>query len=465
MTQITFVNHASFIVDTGDVRMIMDPWIEGRVFHEGWELLAPTKFRYDDFRSITHIFFSHEHPDHFFPPNVKRIPEDARKNIEVLYQETADRKVAKFCREAGFAKVTEIPPGRWVKIADDVEIWNEPLGTHWAGDSWLAVRTKDATILNLNDCGVAEKDARAIKEKIGRVDLLATQFSYAAWQGNPADDERRRENARDVLRDVESQIRVLEPRWVLPFASFVWFCAEENFYLNADMNKIRDVAKLIDGAGANPLVLSPGDSWTIGETHDPLPALEVWEKLASEIGRPDIRPPVKRPTIAAKTLIEDAAGFRKRLFDVSNAFLVRAYLAYDSYRNDRRFGVPRWKGLLGLFSMMVRPVAFWVTDLDMALMFDVSHGLTPAPIAPESCDMKLSSAALDFCFKFPFGGETLQINGCFRENDKFKSVPPWSYPGRFFLFTRLARRVDLGYRLTWRRVIGSVLSRFRLAKE
>ena len=91
MTKIEFVNHASYIIEHGGIRLITDPWIEGTAFNEGWSLIEPTHLQYTDFKDITHIWFSHEHPDHFSPPNLKSIPEELRKNITVLFQYTKDK--------------------------------------------------------------------------------------------------------------------------------------------------------------------------------------------------------------------------------------------------------------------------------------------------------------------------------------------------------------------------------------
>jgi len=81
---IRWVNHASFIVETDRARLICDPCIEGTAFNDGWRLLSPTQFSYRDFERITHIWFSHEHPDHFAPPNLRKIPEEYRRRITVL---------------------------------------------------------------------------------------------------------------------------------------------------------------------------------------------------------------------------------------------------------------------------------------------------------------------------------------------------------------------------------------------
>ena len=107
-----WVNHASYVLSARDVRLMTDPWLFGSAFNNGWDLISETKFSLDDFREITHIWFSHEHPDHFAPPVLKAIEPAVRANITVLFQETNDHKVLDFCDALGF-KVQELRNHRW----------------------------------------------------------------------------------------------------------------------------------------------------------------------------------------------------------------------------------------------------------------------------------------------------------------------------------------------------------------
>ena len=118
---IIWVNHASYIFEHKNINLICDPWIEGGVFNNGWKLLAKSKFSYEDFSNITHIWFSHEHPDHFSPPNLKKIEKKYRSQITVLYQETKDKKLINFCKKLDF-KVVEIPENESIHISDDVSL-------------------------------------------------------------------------------------------------------------------------------------------------------------------------------------------------------------------------------------------------------------------------------------------------------------------------------------------------------
>ena len=111
--QLEWVNHASFIVHSGSHHLVCDPWIEGTAFNHGWKLISPTKFRYEDFDAITHLWVSHEHPDHFSPPNLKRIPEQFRRRIKFLFHPTRDKRVLNVCEAMGFL-TQELPP--WTDI-------------------------------------------------------------------------------------------------------------------------------------------------------------------------------------------------------------------------------------------------------------------------------------------------------------------------------------------------------------
>ena len=100
--KINFINHASYIVQHNDISFLVDPWIEGKVFDDSWDLIAKTKFEYKDFSKVNHIWFSHEHPDHFSLTNLKNIELEFRKRINIFYQKTKDKKVKSFCEKLNF---------------------------------------------------------------------------------------------------------------------------------------------------------------------------------------------------------------------------------------------------------------------------------------------------------------------------------------------------------------------------
>ena len=54
----------------------------------------------------------------------------------------------------------------------------------------------------------------------------------------------------------------------MPFASFVYFSNAENSYLNDHINRPADAAAAISAAGAEPVILCPGDTWDSNAPHD-----------------------------------------------------------------------------------------------------------------------------------------------------------------------------------------------------
>ena len=122
---ITFVNHASVIFSNKKINLITDPWLFGSVFNNSWDLISKSKMQIDDFKNITHIWFSHEHPDHFAIQVLKSIPEEVRKKITVLFQDTLDHRVVNKCKQFGFS-VIEMESNKMYELDDDFKIKCKP---------------------------------------------------------------------------------------------------------------------------------------------------------------------------------------------------------------------------------------------------------------------------------------------------------------------------------------------------
>ena len=82
--KITFLNHASFIIQEKNFKLYCDPYLFGSAFNNGWNLLKEENHD-AQLKNLTHIFFSHEHPDHFSILFLKKINGNDRSKI-LLYQ-------------------------------------------------------------------------------------------------------------------------------------------------------------------------------------------------------------------------------------------------------------------------------------------------------------------------------------------------------------------------------------------
>jgi UDP-MurNAc hydroxylase len=387
--KIKWVNHASFVLEFQRVKLICDPWLEGTAFNDGWALLSPTKFSYEDFADITHIWFSHEHPDHFSPGVLKKIPAEYRKRITVLYQHTIDKKVAGFCKALQFKEVVELFPDKPLRLDDSISVLCEKIRNQ--SDSWLHIDTPEFKILNLNDCYFKdEKDLRRIKQKIGPLDLLLCQFSYANWCGNRDAVEERKAAAREKTDEMQMQIRILRPEFVIPFASFVWFCNEDNYFMNREVNRIDFVLDWLEALGdVKPIVMYPEFEWKIGSKYER--SREAIERYLIDYER----------VFSGGALFKNESKCLGELKASADDYAKRSLL-----KNDRA-------KLLSL-----PPFICYLTDLHRAFEFSFREGLLEANCQPDGADVALSSQALHYCFQFDWGFSTLEVSGRFEKPPK-----------------------------------------------
>lgn len=406
--KLRFINHSSFTIEHDGIFLVVDPWLDGRVFNNGWDFISKSQFAYEEFSKVTHIWFSHEHPDHFFPPNLNKIAEEHRRNIVVLFQETKDKRVVNYCRKVGFKEVVELKPDTFLQLSPDLKVMCE---LYQEGDSWLLAKTKDYTLFNTNDCGIRDKFlADRIRQKVGPVDLLLTQFSYAYWAGNKDQQEFRRKVADDKLEGLKFQVDVFKPKVVIPIASFVWFCHEENFYLNDEINRPQKVYDFIKNrTSAEPVILYPGEEYWPNKEHDSAASIAKHNTDFDKIlNHTDL---VKTIPVNENELIAQAASFVKNL-----------------------------RSNYGIWAKMLSPARIYLTDYQKAYTLDLQKGLTPSSQTEHDSDISLSSESLAFNFKFPWGNDTLGINGRYQR-------PPGGNYSRFYNFFRYDQLASRGIRV------------------
>jgi hypothetical protein len=394
-TEIEFVNHASVIVKGKNISILTDPWYQGDAFNKGWNLLTETS---DNdvvtlLKKITHIWISHEHPDHFsilfFKKFSKLITE---RSIKILFQKTSDKRVVSFLEKEGLEYI-ELRFNEKLSLDDNFLITCIKDGFY---DSGLLIENENEKILNLNDCEVTSINrAKEVLRLTGKVDVLLTQFSFAAWKGGRLNKKWRKQAAEEKLETMKMQIEYFQPEIVIPFASFIYFSNQENFYLNDAINKPSVVKKVLANSSAKIIFMMPKDKLG-GENQNTLSsdAEDYWESLYEEL------PKRNKHTFTRidETQIREAFDIYCNRISINNNIILMK--------------ICRFLSPISIF----KPIVIEVTDLKSSYEIDYIKRRFSKTNIPSTLIM--NSEVLHFLFKNSFGFDTITVNGCFEEGTK-----------------------------------------------
>jgi UDP-MurNAc hydroxylase len=241
---VSLVNHASILIESSAVKLLTDPWFSGDAFNNGWNLLYENHPNHITqlLDEVTHIFISHEHPDHFSIPFFKEYCNQLlAMDIKIIFQETRDQRVVKFLKSLKLT-VIEAKKNEWIELDAHIHIQIFPVG---AIDSTFLMRTSENYFINTNDCELSSFDGKKILNEMetGKQIVLLHQFSYAAWRAN---SEWMKKAGKYKLKKLLELNQLFNASLLVPFASFIYFSHEENFNLNRDVNKPKIVSNFLN---------------------------------------------------------------------------------------------------------------------------------------------------------------------------------------------------------------------------
>ena len=156
--------------------LITDPWLIGSVYWRSWWLENyPTTEEVEWLARSLRVYITHEHPDHFHMPSIRRLG----NGPVYLFPALAEQGYLAYMAQYGY-RAEAVPPSRWQAIGERVSILSIPL---WNDDSMLLIDTPSALVLNLNDAKPQPPVLRAIRQmadKIGKPRILLCSYSPAS---------------------------------------------------------------------------------------------------------------------------------------------------------------------------------------------------------------------------------------------------------------------------------------------
>lgn len=422
MNNLKFLNHASYLLESDKSILLFDPWFEKGAFNNGWQLYYQKikngeviEFLKKSGKKI-YIWISHEHSDHFNIPFIKSLKAFNLKPI-FLFHQTVDKRVFNYLKNNNFI-VNECSNGKIFYIDSYLKVITYRYSRL---DSLCITNFYNLNILNLNDCVIknqeqAKKTFSKFPAEYKNIDILFTQFGYAQWIGREIDKELRLKYAEEKLRRIFDQNKVFNPRFIIPFASFVYFSKQDNFYMNEEQNGIKEIrtAKVLSKIQNKIYFMKPNQILDLNENFEK--ELSKKSSNAEEFWNNQIQ---KIKDKKCKILIPESCDLKK-IIKLGKEYIYRINneTLYISYLSE-------------FFQKLnIKSLKIYIYDLKYYFSLSYVNGFTTEKdLSIKDCDLIVHSNEIHFILKNEFGWNTINVSGSLKVNtnnlDKITSFFLW----------------------------------------
>ena len=383
--KITFISQASIRVKTSDCTILTDPWYLGTAFNDAWKLLPAPVWDNSMLEEIDFLWISHEHPDHFHIATLKSFPQTFKDRVTLLFQKNNTDKMPNAFRKLGFKNITLLDNRKIYNITPKTKVYVSQIGQM---DSSLAVMNEGTTILNLNDCEANSIDCKNFVKDLGKIDIVLNQFSMAGYNGFYDYENHLPQTARTIIQNMIDNHRDVGARYSIPFASNLYFCTEDNKYMNDFGNTPTKVYQAFQKESLGLIVLYANETLDTDhpEAHDNAASMSRYDELYAH-GEKIIDTP---PVIALDKIRE---AVKKRSDQLKTKF-------------------PGW------IMKKLSEVNILIPDLDVTVALSLNSGEVRELAKGTDFDLVVYSQPLHFAFDTPWGVQTMGVGARFRIKSK-----------------------------------------------
>lgn len=252
---ITNINHASVILDFGDIKILTDPWFEGSCFRGGWGLRYKNIDTYEEIKKCTHLWISHFHSDHFHRPTLLKILE-LHPEIIIISNESFNFSFNKPLKAWGFKNIVPFFERKELKLNHNLTIERFPCT---GIDNFLVLRYNSVIIVNYNDCHLPFSSLSSLIKKIGKVNIVLNNYNHAGkmLEYPLLEAEKIKEK---LKQDFVNTLNIFNSMYVLPFASHHYYryyeSQEENRSLISNKEIVNEKLGVLDFSVGNKITFN-----------------------------------------------------------------------------------------------------------------------------------------------------------------------------------------------------------------
>jgi L-ascorbate metabolism protein UlaG (beta-lactamase superfamily) len=231
--KITFVGHASILIETHGLRILSDPWWRGPCFGAQWWPYPPPRSELVT-GGVDYVYISHGHHDHLHPGTLRTLD----RNAICLVSRRVD--IAQALRDLGF-QVVEFDDDTNHELASGVRC--RIIETH-ASDTLFAIDDGQHVCVNLNDSlhsapiEVQDRFIALLKSLYPRIDFLFCGYGAASHFPNCYEIPGKNREATAARRQAHFNLQWarivagLSPTFAFPFAADVAFLETDLLWSN-----------------------------------------------------------------------------------------------------------------------------------------------------------------------------------------------------------------------------------------
>jgi hypothetical protein len=220
--KIEYICHACLFIDTGDAKIVTDPWFVGPAYCGQWHIF-PKPVNVDVLQDSQFILLSHGHEDHFHERSLRRLP----KSASVFYPYSWYDGAKPFLHELGYQSVVEAISQKRYQLTADTSVTYIINGM----DSIIVIESGGRVFVNINDAlhsyppKIVDLFIRLITTKWPRIDTVFCGFGGASYFPNtlhcPGKNDLMVGQAREQLfaHSFCRIARELQPVVAVPFAA------------------------------------------------------------------------------------------------------------------------------------------------------------------------------------------------------------------------------------------------------
>ena len=252
------------LVETSDVRLLVDPWLVGSCYWRSWWNYPEVEEDFIDRIEPTHIYLSHLHWDHYHGPTLRKFY--GSDPVIILPKAVTKRMKDDMVRDFKFSRVVEVVHGKDYQVGENFSITSFQFNPCII-DSALVISSCGINILNANDSKVFGFSLGQILSRFKRFDFVfrshssATPDPYCVEGVDPSATSRKPD---DYSRDFVAFAEACKARYAVPFASSHLYLhkgsVKYNKYYNSPLNVLESYSRY---RAASECVLMPAmSSWS-----------------------------------------------------------------------------------------------------------------------------------------------------------------------------------------------------------